>query len=176
VQYVKRFWWLGAMLIVVVVAYRSLNPPPSPINASAASILVADSDLGGNWSVDASDSENSYGSTDAARGVVHPGADADVYIMVYVFRSTSDAQAGYQRAKGQIESAGWTEPKQQGAAALGHEFGQESFVGWSPVGSMVILWRDANVVASAGGVSERDADLVAVASEEADKIHRAEMP
>ena len=133
-EYLRRYWWLAIALVLAIGAYAYFNRPPSPINASAANLLVSSEDLSG-WPVDLQSTDNTFGSSDAARGVVHPGADADVYVMVYVFRSTTDSRSGYQQAITQVQNAGWTAPGAEGNPV----FGDESFIGWSPAGSMVAL-------------------------------------
>ena len=158
---------MGSLALVLLCGCGA----PSPISASAASLLVTSDDLGGSWSVVSGSAAHSFGSTDAATAFVQAPGSAVVIVFVYVFQSTSDAQSGYQQSKNEFQTSGWTAPAPEGSSALGQEFGEESFVGWDQAGNVTVLWRQGNVVASASGSS--DANVVAAASEQADKINRA---
>src|SRR5579872_1951848 len=87
---------------------------PAPINTSAANLLLGKPDTGG-WAVEVQQLANSFGSKDAAKGVVSPGDGTYIDLTVYVFRSTSDAQTGYGNVRVFLRSGGYTAQGRCGA-------------------------------------------------------------
>ena len=132
--------------------------------------MITSSDVSG-WAVESQQLDATYGASSAAKSVVHPGADADVIIIVYVFGSSSEAHNGFQTILAQLVVQGQNDPN---ATSLTTVFGNETFsINFYNDGTQLMLWRRDNVVASAGGSSQQTGDLVAIASEESDKIDRA---
>ncbi|SRR5581483_3556320 len=148
---------------------------PAPINTSAVNLLLGKPDTGG-WAVEVQQLANSFGSKEAAKGVVSPGDGTYVDLTVYVFRSTSDAQTGYGNVRAFLRSGGYTAQGRCGAPGfstcdVSAGLGDESLVGWSDSGTMVLLWRRDNVVASAiGPIGD---NVRVVASEQEGKIDRS---
>jgi len=144
---------------------------PAPIAGPADNLLVGDADLSGIGTVDPPSELNSmFGAANAAEVVVHPGADADVYVSVFVYSTTSDAQSGYEQLKSVDTGLGFAEA---GSTQSQPALGDESFTGFSPDNRIAMLWRTANVVVTVGGVYQHVDEVFVIASEQSDKINKA---
>jgi hypothetical protein len=162
---------LIAGTVVMVTILTTGCGAPSPINASADSLMVTSTQLGGGWSVEPQQVDATYDAVTASREVVHPGADADVIIIVYVFGSPSNAHTGLQTILAQLAVQGQTDPNSSSTVTV---FGDEtvSFDFYSDR-NQIFLWRRANVVATVAGSDQQTGDVVAIASEQSDNIDRA---
>jgi hypothetical protein len=144
---------------------------PSPINASADALMVTSAQLGGGWAVESQQVDTTYDAVTAAREVVHPGPDADVIIVVYVFGSATNAHTGLQTILAQLAVQGQTDANSYSTTTV---FGDEtvSFDFYND-GNQILLWRRANVVATVAGSDQRTGEVVAISSEQSDNIDRA---
>lgn len=143
---------------------------PSPINATADNLVISTSDLSGS-TADSQPLDTTYGATSGAKVVVHPGANAEVTVAVYVFGSTSDAHTGFQTIMALLLAQGQSDPNTTNLTTI---FGDETVsIDFYNDGTEVMLWRRDNVVASSSGSDQHVADVATIASEQSDKIDKA---